>query len=135
MLIATITALLLLGGSGANWTLDYIATSRDQVKSVVEDDIQRRQILDILGEMKSISKSYAKQDKKNSKTVRNMIEQYDTPVEEIGAVILQANLDRHRYQQEMLADRFRMVEATDEFLWKKIFPSQDEINKSFKSAQ
>lgn len=125
MLIATITALLLMGGSGASWTLDQVATIKAQIKSVVEDDIQRKQLLDIAAEMKSISKRFASNDRKASKTINKLVMDYDGNTDEIGALILQSNLERHRYQQEMLAERFRMVEATDDYLWAKLFPQPD----------
>lgn len=120
MLIATITALILMGGSGANWMLELLGQLHDQVKAEIQDEQQRKSLLDIVDEMQSISKRYAKDDKDADSALLKLLQAYDTPVDDIHSAMASANARREQYQRLMIADRFRLLENADQQQWSRL---------------
>lgn len=122
MLVALITILLL--GGGTSTFLDYIADSKDAVKTVMIKDRGQQEALDILKAMKKRSNSHNKQIRKTIKELGKHLEGRDDNAAEIAAIG-----DRHfenieLYNSDILDLRFELKEHVTREEWAQIFPKE-----------
>ena len=118
MLIALLTILILGGGSSV--FLDYIADSKDAIKTVMIKDRGQKDALDILKAMKKRSKSHGKEIRKTIKELGKHLEGRDDNAAEIAAIG-----DRHYenielYTSDILDLRFEIKEHVTREEWAQI---------------
>jgi len=122
MLIALLTILFLSGGSSV--ILDYIADSKDAIKTVMIKDRGQQEALDILNVMKKRSRSHNKEIRKTIKEFGKLLEGRDDNAAEIAAIG-----DRHfensaLYNSDILDLRFELKEHVTREEWAQIFPEE-----------
>ena len=122
MLIALLT-ILILGGSSSVF-LDYIADSKDAIKTVMIKDRVQKEALDILNTMKKRSNSHNKEIRKTIKEFGKHLEGRDDNAAEIAAIG-----DRHfenivLYNSDILDLRFELKEHVSREEWAQIFPEE-----------
>ena len=122
MLIALLTIMLLGGGASAN--LDYIADSRDAVKTVMAEDGRQKDALSVLKAMKKRAKSQNKLVRKSVKELGKLLEgREDITVE--GDDILDRHLENvESYSSDMLDLRFELKEQITRDEWGQIFSEE-----------
>lgn len=122
MLIAVFTAILMMGGNGGDWFSAQLADFKHNLKSEVQSEPQRAEMLAIVHEMQSLNKQYSKRDQSYTKELLKFVQEHDAAAEQIGGVMLQSNLNRAQFQRDIVAERFRLIEASNEAQWAQLHP-------------
>ena len=122
MLIALLTIMLL--GGGASASLDYIADSRDAVKTVMAEDGRQKDALSVLKAMKKRAKSQNKLVRKSVKELGKLLEGREDITAE-GDDILDRHLENvESYSSDMLDLRFELKEQITRDEWGQIFSEE-----------
>lgn len=122
MLIALLTIMLL--GGGASASLDYIADSRDAVKTVMAEDGRQKDALSVLKAMKKRAKSQNKLVRKSVKELGKLLEGREDITAE-GDDILDRHLENvASYSSDMLDLRFELKEQITRDEWGQIFSEE-----------
>lgn len=128
MLIATLIALLFMGGSGANMMLDGIDQLKDNLKAERGDDVNRNAklnaALDVVDKLEDTSKDYAKADGKDEKALSKLIEQYDIQASDLHKQMEASYQKRLEYQKQMMALRAELKGTISRDEWNKAFSAQ-----------
>ena len=119
MLIALFT-LLLLGGSSTA-LLEYIADTRDSVKTVMAQDERQKEALNILKAMKKRTNARNKNVKRASKGLAKAFVDHDAPFDEVDAVWDGYFAEIGRYNHDMLDLRYELKEQINREEWEAIF--------------
>jgi len=127
MLIATLIALLFLG-SGANFMLDGLDQTKDNVKHQISDDSVREAALVVVKRLEDTAKDYAKADGKDEKALLKLIQDFDSSAAEVKANMDASFQQRLAYQKEMIALRFELKDKLSREQWEKVF-SKDTSTK------
>jgi len=122
MLVAILTIIFLGGGTSA--FLDYIADSKDAVKTVMVKDARQKEALNILKSMKKRSKGHSKQVRKTIKELEQLIEGRDDNTAEIAAIGDRSFENIESYDRDILGLRFELKEYVTREEWAQIFPEQ-----------
>jgi len=122
MLIALLTIMLL--GGGASASLDYIADSRDAVKTVMAEDGRQKDALSVLKAMKKRAKSQNKLVRKSVKELGKLLEGREDITAE-GDDILDRHLENvESYSSDMIDLRFELKEQITRDEWGQIFSEE-----------
>ena len=119
MLIALFT-LLLLGGSSTA-LLEYIADTRDSVKTVMAKDERQKEALTILKAMKKRTNARNKHVKRASKELAKAFVDHDAAIEGVDAVWDGYFAEIGRYNHDMLDLRYELKEHINREEWEAIF--------------
>jgi len=114
-----ITYLILGGGSSA--FLDYIADSKDAVKTVVVEDERQEEALNILKSMKSRSKEHSKEVGKTSKEIGKLMEGRDADTAEIAALADRNFESTESFNSDILDLRFELKNHVTREEWAQVF--------------
>lgn len=122
MLIAILTILFLGGGTTA--FLEYIADSKDAVKTVMIKDERQQEALIILKEMKKRTNGHNKQVKKTIKDLGKRFEGREDNTAEIATIADQYFKMLESYSDDILDLRFELKENVTRAEWAQIFPEE-----------
>lgn len=125
MLIATLVALLFLG-SGTNMMFDGIDQMKDNIRSGIVDENDRKAALDMVEKLEDTAKGYAKADSDGEKELLKLIQRYETTTEDLKNNMDASFKQRIQYQQEMLVLRFELKNKLSREQWNKVFAEKDQ---------
>jgi hypothetical protein len=120
MLIATIVAILFLGGGGA-WFDDELSQLKKNTKEVVESGEVRDEALNIIKEMKKLSSDQGKLAKSRSKQISSLLEDRTVGQAELDAVIDGFQASTVAFQQNLTTKRFELKEKVTREQWAKMY--------------
>ena len=120
MLMATLLLLLSLG-SGASLMLDGIDQMKHNIKAGIVDETARDAALEVAGNLKDTTKSYADADSDVEKELLKLIQRYETTTDELKNTMDISYQRRLQYQKEMLALRFELKSKLNQEQWDKVF--------------
>jgi peptidoglycan hydrolase CwlO-like protein len=104
MIIATITAIIFLFGSGGMFSFDVF---KDAAKKVVQDKSTVKQIATITKEADKEVKSLHKEIEKASKQLVTMNTNYDLTRDELNTFLAQGDKRREQFQDRLIELRFQ----------------------------
>ena len=119
MLIALFT-ILLLGGSNTGM-LDYIADTRDDVKSVMERGERRSDALSTLKAMKKRTDARNKVVKRSAEELTWLLSQDDIQESDFDIIWFRYFTQREGYNKDMLDLRFQLREQLTREEWEQVF--------------
>jgi hypothetical protein len=120
MLIATIVAILFLGGGGA-WFDDELSQLKKNTKEVVESGEVRDEALNIIKEMKKLSSDQGKLAKSRSKQISSLLEDRTVGQAELDAVIDGFQASTVAFQQNLTTKRFELKEKVTREQWAQMY--------------
>ena len=120
MLIATIVAILFLGGGGA-WFGDELGQLKKNTKEAVESGEVRDEVLDIIKEMKKLSSDQGKLAKSRSKKISSLLEDRAVDAAELDAVIDSFQASTVAFQQNLTTKRFELKEKVTREQWAQMY--------------
>lgn len=122
MLIALMTIYILGGGSSA--FLDFVADSRDAVKTVMVKDERQKEALSVLKQMKKTTNAHNKQNRKLKKELGKSIEDREDGTGNLAIIFDQHYEDLGSYTSDILDLRFDLKEHVTREEWVQIFPAE-----------
>ena len=123
MLVATIVALLFLGGGGA-WFGDELSQLKKNTKEVIESGAARDEVLDIIKEMKKLSSDQGKLAKSRSKQISSLLEDRTVDQAELDAVIEGFQASTVAFQQNLTTKRFELKEKVTREQWAQMYAGE-----------
>ena len=122
MLVALFT-MWLLGGSSTS-LLDYIADTRDSVKTIMVKDERQKEALNTLKAMKKRARAHNKQAGKAAKGLNKAFRDHDVTTGEIDAIWATYFAEVDRYNHHMIELRFELREHINREEWGAIFSDE-----------
>lgn len=119
--MAILITYLILGGSGSSTFLDYVADSKDAVKTVMVKDERQKEALDILKSMGKRSREHSKQVKKTGKELGKLIAGREADTAEIATIADRIFESTESYNSDILDLRFELKEQVTREEWEQIF--------------
>jgi hypothetical protein len=123
MLIATIVAILFLGGGGA-WFDDELSQLKKNTKEVVESGEVRDEALNIIKEMKKLSSDQGKLAKSRAKQISSLLEDRTVGQAELDAVIDGFQASTVAFQQNLTTKRFELKEKVTREQWAQMYAGE-----------
>ena len=121
MLIALIT-ILFLGGSSSGF-LDYIADTREGIKTVLPKDDRQKEALATVKEMKKRTKARNKQVRGSFKSLGKLMQSEEPDFAEFDAVWEGYFEELGNYNRGMIELRFELKDHVTREEWAQIFPA------------
>lgn len=118
MLIATVTAIMILMGGGTALVLPFF---KDAVKSEVADKERRKEAVAYIDEASSATKDFRKRFKEHSKQLIAINHNPDATRQEYDAFTASEDAHRHLLQQAILDARFGVVDTLTEEEWNAVY--------------
>ena len=123
MLVATIVALLFLGGGGA-WFGDELSQLKKNTKEVIESGAARDEVLDIIKEMKKLSSDQGKLAKSRSKQISSLLEDRTVGQAELDAILDSFQASTVAFQQNLTTKRFELKEKVTREQWAQMYAGE-----------
>ena len=120
MLVATMVALLFLGGGGA-WFGDELGQLKKSAKEVLDSGDVRDDVLDIIKEMKKLSSDQGKLAKSRSKQISSLMEDRAVDQAELDAVIDSFQVSTVAFRQNLTTKRFELKEKVTREQWAQMY--------------
>jgi hypothetical protein len=125
MLIATITALVIMFGGGASFSFEK--AFKPFVKDTIEDKARREQILDVTKQADDEVKQFKKEvDEVWSKDLKRILSDYDATEEDFRRFVTRADQSRLIAQQRILDLRFEVIKLMTEDEWNAMYKAVEE---------
>lgn len=124
MLIALFTILFL--GGGSTGMLDYIADARGEVRTVMEKDDRRKEVLATLKAMKKRTNTRNKVVKNAIKDLGRLLNQDEVSEADIDTIWYRYFSQREAYNRDMLDLRFELIDQMTREEWQQVFGEKQE---------
>ena len=123
MLIATITALILLfgGGSDAAGVKANVEIMQGLIEEHIDEDMRRAQVADVLQEMIQELEAFEQRAAELSKGIFDVDKNYEATAEDFRAVFKKINHNWESTQRRMVALRFEMHGLMRRDEWNGLF--------------
>ncbi len=118
MIIATVTAIILLMGGGGFSFEDALKPLAEQ--AILDKDL-RKQVLAVAKEMDKERKDLAKHLKETSKELNEKNKNYDTTPEDFSMRYAKSDQAREKAQNNVIELRFKMKELLTAEQWEALF--------------
>ncbi len=122
MLIALMTIYILGGGSSA--FLDFVADSREAIKTVMVNDERPKAARGVLKQMKKTTNAHSKQNRKLKKELGKSLEDREDGTGNLAIIFDQHYDDLGSYTSDILDLRFELKEHITQEEWVQIFPEE-----------
>ena len=121
MLIAAVVILMMHGSNTATLLWPYDETLR-HIKQDVTDEARRKQAVDVIDQMKTVNKAFAKQREKSVETLAKLAGHREAPAADLQQASEPLIAEDRAAAESLLDLRFQLKSALTANEWAKIFP-------------
>ena len=121
MLIAAIVILLLHGSNTATLLWPYEETLQ-HIKQDVTDEARRKEAVDIVHQMKTVNKAFAKQREKSVEALAKLAGNRESPAADLQQASEPLIAEDRAAAESLLDLRFQLKSALTANEWAKVFP-------------